>query len=277
MAEPESLRLHADRSGAVHRRRALISWSPLQLVGLGVLGLLAGAINAVAGGGSLFTFPALIAFGLPALTANLSNTVAQCPGYLAIVHGYRPELAGQSHRVRALAPAAALGGAAGVALLEVGSPATFRAVAPALILLACGLLALQPRLRDALMRRGAGGEHPRWGLSLAVGIACAYASYFGAAAGVLLLAVLAVFIVDELQRLNALNRFFILLVNVLAAVLFVLLGPVNWTAIAVLAPTTVIGGRVGVSVVRRLGASTLRAAVLLVGLVAAGYLIATSW
>jgi uncharacterized membrane protein YfcA len=93
----------------------------------------------------------------------------------------------------------------------------------------------------------------------------------------LLLAVLGVFIVDELQRLNALNRFFILLVNVLAAVLFVLLGPVNWTAIAVLAPTTVIGGRVGVSVVRRLGASTLRAAILLVGLVAAGYLIATSW
>jgi uncharacterized membrane protein YfcA len=254
-----------------------MSWSPLQLIGLGVLGLLAGAINAVAGGGSLLTFPALIAFGLPALTANLSNTVAQCPGYLAIVHGYRPELAGQRQRIRGLTPAVVLGGVAGVALLEIGSPATFRVVAPALILLACALLALQSRLRDALERRQAGQEHPRWGLSVAVAIACAYASYFGAAAGVLLLAVLAIFIVEELQRLNALNRFFILLVNVLAAMLFVLLGPVNWTAIAVLAPTTVIGGRVGVSVVRRLGASTLRAAVLLVGLVAAGYLIATSW
>lgn len=254
-----------------------MSWSPLQLVGLGACGLLAGAINAVAGGGGLLTFPAMIAFGLPPLTANLSNTVAQCPGYLAIVHGYRPELSGQSLRIRRLAPVAIAGGAAGVGLLELGSASTFQIVAPALILLACVLLVLQSPLRAALERRHGHGEHSSWGLSLAVAIACAYAAYFGAAAGVLLLGVLGIFIVDELQRLNALNRFFILLVNVLAAVLFVVLGPLSWVAVAVLAPTTIVGGRAGVSIVRRLGAQTLRSAVVLVGLAAAGYLIATYW
>jgi uncharacterized protein len=255
-----------------------MSFSPLEIVALGALGLCAGAVNAVAGGGSLLTFPALIAFGLPPLTANLSNTVAQCPGYLAIVHGYQPELQGQSHRIRALAPAAMIGAAAGVTLLEVGSASTFKVIAPALILVACVLLLTQERLREAILRRRErGGRHSPLQVGLAVGIACAYAAYFGAAAGVLLLAVLGIFIVDELQRLNALNRFFILIVNVLAAVLFVILGPVNWTVIAVLAPTTMIGGRTGVSVVRRLGAETLRAAVAIVGLAAAGYLIATSW
>lgn len=255
-----------------------MSFSPLELVALGALGLCAGAVNAVAGGGTLLTFPVLIAFGLPALTANLSNTVAQCPGYLAIVHGYQPELKGQSHTIRALAPAAVIGAAAGVTLLEVGSAATFRAVAPALILIACVLLLAQTRLREAILRRrGRGGRHSRLEVGVAVGIACAYAAYFGAAAGVLLLAVLGIFIVDELQRLNALNRFFILIVNLLAAVLFIVLGPVNWTVIAVLAPTTIIGGRAGVSVVRKLGAETLRAAVAVIGLAAAGYLIATSW
>lgn len=254
-----------------------MSWSALELVGLGCLGVVAGAINAAAGGGSLITFPALIAFGLPPLTANLSNTVAQCPGYLAIVHGYLPELTGQRDRVRRLLPATLLGGATGVTLLELGSRATFRAAVPALILLACALLIAQPRLRNLLEKREA-AQRPAGGLlHFAVWLACAYAAYFGAAAGVLLLAILAIFLIDELQRLNALNRLLILIVNGLAAVLFVLLGPVNWVAIAVLAPTTIVGGHLGVRVVRKLDAGPLRSIVLLIGLIAAGYLIATSW
>lgn len=256
-----------------------MSWSPLEIVGLGVLGLLAGAVNAVAGGGSLLTFPALIAFGLPPLTANLSNTVAQCPGYLAIAHGYRPELAGQSHRIREFLPAVLIGAVVGVVLLEIGSASTFRVVVPALILIGCVLLLLQTRLRQALaQRRGDDdGRRPRLGVSVGIAVACAYAAYFGAAAGVLLLAVLGIFIVEELQRLNALSRLFILIVNMLAAVLFVILGPVSWVVIVVLAPTTIIGGRVGVAIVRRLGAETLRAVIAVVGLAAAGYLIATYW
>lgn len=253
-----------------------MSWSAAKLIELGALGVAAGALNAAAGGGSLLTFPALVAFGLPSLTANLTNTVAQSPGYAAIVRGYRRELVGQRARVLALTPAALLGGGVGIAALELASPHAFRVAAPALVLIACALLAVQPLIARVLpeVHRA---PRARMAMHLAVGTSCAYASYFGAAAGVLLLAVLAIFLVDDMQRLNALNRLLILLVNVIAAVLFAALGPVSWPAIAVLAPATIVGGRGGVFLVRRLGSTTLRAVVLLIGFGAAGYLIATSW
>jgi uncharacterized membrane protein YfcA len=253
-----------------------VIWSAPELIELGVLGLAAGALNAAAGGGSLITFPALVAFGVPPLTANLSNTVAQCPGYIAIVHGYRPELAGSRRRIVELLPATVLGGAAGVAVLELASPATFRAVVPALVILACVLLVIQPRVSGMLSTHRSARAHQA-GLHIAVAIACAYAAYFGAAAGVLLLAVLGLFVVDDVRRLNPLNRLLIMIVNVLASVLFIALGPLSWPAVAVLAPTTVIGGRAGVSVVRRLGPQALRGTVLVIGVAASAYLVATSW
>jgi uncharacterized membrane protein YfcA len=253
-----------------------VIWGAPELIELGILGLGAGAINAAAGGGSLIIFPALVAFGLPPLTANLSNTVAQSPGYVAIVQGYRPELAGTRRRILELLPAAVLGGAAGVAALELASASTFRAIVPALVILACALLLFQPRISRMIAERRSARARVA-GLHLAVMITCAYAAYFGAAAGVLLLAVLGLFLVDDIQRLNALNRLLIMVVNALAAVLFIVLGPVSWPAIAVLAPTTVIGGRAGVSVVRKLGPATLRATVLLIGVAASAYLAATSW
>jgi len=253
-----------------------VIWGAPELIELGILGLGAGALNAAAGGGSLITFPALVAFGVPPLTANLTNSVAQCPGYIAIAHGYRPELAGTRRRIVELLPAAVLGGAAGVAALELASPAAFRAVVPALVILACVLLAIQPRVAR-MLSEGRAGRARQAGLHVAVAIACAYAAYFGAAAGVLLLAVLGLFLVDDVRRLNALNRLLIMVVNVLAAVLFVVLGPLSWPAVAVLAPTTMIGGRAGVSAVRRLGPRALRATVLLIGVTASAYLVATSW
>lgn len=253
-----------------------VLWNAPNLVELGALGVGAGALNAAAGGGSLLTFPALVAFGLPPLTANLSNSVAQCPGYVAIVGGYRRELRGQRRRIEKLAPATLLGGGAGIAALELGSAHTFKVISPVLVLLACALLLVQPRITSLLSR---GQRQPRAGpgMHVSVAVACAYSSYFGAAAGVLLLAVLTIFVIDHLQRLNALNRFLIMLVNLVAAVLFALLGPVSWPAIAVLAPSTTVGGRAGVGLVRRLGSTALRAVVLLIGAGAAGYLIATSW
>jgi uncharacterized membrane protein YfcA len=253
-----------------------VIWGAPELIELGALGVAAGALNAAAGGGSLITFPALIAFGVPPLTANLSNAVAQCPGYIAIVHGYRPELAGTRGRIVRLLPAAVLGGGAGVAALELASPSAFKAVVPALVILACVLLVVQPRVTRMLSeRRSARGQHVV--LQIAVALSCAYASYFGAAAGVLLLAVLGVFVVDGMQRLNALNRLLIMIVNVLAAVLFIALGPLSWPAIAVLAPSTMLGGWAGVSYVRRLGPGALRVTVLLIGVAASAYLVATSW
>lgn len=251
-------------------------WGAPELVELGFLGLGAGALNAAAGGGGLITFPALVAFGLPPLTANLSNTVAQCPGYLAIVQGYLPELAGTRRRVLALLPAALLGGAGGMAALELAPPSTFRALVPALVIAACVLLALQPRVSRLLESPGS-ARAARAGLQLAVAAACAYAAYFGAAAGVLLLAILAVFIADDVRRLNALNRLLIFFVNAGAALLFVILGPVSWPAVAVLAPTTVVGGRGGVSLVRRLGPAALRATVLAIGAAASVYLVVSTW
>ena len=251
-------------------------WGVPELVELGCLGVGAGALNAAAGGGSLVVFPALVAFGLPSLTANLSGTVAQIPSYAAIVQGYLPELAGTRQRVVALLPAALLGGGVGIAALELASPATFRAVVPALVILACLLLAVQPRLTRLLPDRHPTRAH-RTAFQLAVAGACAYAAYFGAAAGVLLLAVLAVFVADDVRRLNALNRLLIFVVNAVAAVLFVVLGPIDWAAVAILAPTTIVGGRGGVTLVRRLGPAALRATVLTIGAVGSVYLVINTW
>jgi uncharacterized membrane protein YfcA len=249
-----------------------VSGSLGEIVLLALAGVLAGAINAVAGGGSLITFPVLLALGLPALTANISNSIAQSPGYLSVAIGYRRELRGQGARVRRLAPLALAGGAAGVVALHLGSHDTFRAVVPWLVLLACALLALQPRLRRRI-EEGRLSPPPTFVLDVVMVLSGAYIAYFGAAAGVLLLAVLAVLVTDTLQRLNALNRLLVLLVNLPASIALAILGPVDWVAVAVLAPTTLIGGSLGVVVARRLSDRLLRIAVIVLGLSVAGYLL----
>lgn len=208
----------------------------------------------------------LIATGLPPLTANVTNTVAQMPGYLSIVEGYRPDLRGQGPRIRALLAPTLVGALAGVGLLALGGEETFEAVVPWLILGACALLAIQPRLAARLRAR----TEERTGLSapllLAVAAGAAYASYFGAAAGVLLLAILAVGISDRLQRLNALNRFLVLLANAIAVPALILVAPVDWAAVAVLAPATLIGGAAGARLARRLADHHLRGAVIVLGI-----------
>lgn len=207
----------------------------------------------------------LIATGLSPLTANVTNTVAQMPGYLSIVEGYRPDLKGQAPRIRALLVPTAIGALAGVGLLALGGDDTFETVVPWLVLGACALLAVQPRLKNRLQR----SEEERTGLStpliLAVAVGAAYASYFGAAAGVLLLAVLAVGISDRLQRLNALNRFLVLLANAIAVPALIFVSPVDWPSVAVLAPATLIGGAVGARLARRLDDRVLRVSVITLG------------
>jgi uncharacterized membrane protein YfcA len=229
-------------------------------------------VNAVAGGGSLLSFPVLIATGLPPLTANVTNTVAQMPGYLSIVEGYRPDLRGQGPRIRALIAPTLIGALAGVGLLALGGDETFEVVVPWLILGACALLAVQPRLAARLRAR----TEERTGLSaplvLAVAAGAAYASYFGAAAGVLLLAILALGISDRLQRLNALNRFLVLVANAIAVPALILVAPVDWAAVAVLAPATLVGGAIGARLARRLPDHILRAAVIVLGIGVAAWL-----
>lgn len=236
-------------------------------------GFLAGAVNAVAGGGSLLTFPALVATGMAPLTANISNTVAQLPGYVSVVEGYRRDLVGQAPRMRALAAPTILGAFAGVGLLKLGGESGFEAVVPWLVLGACILLALGPRLRAAVAERTDGGFRASPGLLAAVFASGAYASYFGAAAGVLLLAVLALGVADGLQRLNALNRALVLVANLAAAPALIVLGPVDWTAVAVIAPATLVGGAVGARVARRLRDDVLRWSVIGLGVVVAVWLL----
>ncbi len=228
--------------------------------------LLAGGINAIAGGGSLVLFPALLAVGLPPLAANVTNSVAVWPGYLGTAAGYRPELGGQARTVLALGLTSVLGGAAGSALLLTTDESVFEAVVPLLVIAAALLLAVQARV-TALVQRlpGSGGGLRSPLLHAAVFAASVYGGYFGGALGVVLLAVLAVFLAGDLQRLNALRTVVALLVNTVALVAFALLGPVDWTVVAVAAPCALLGGYLGARVARRLPAQALRWTVVVFG------------
>jgi uncharacterized protein len=244
---------------------------PTTLAAVGAVGVLAGALNAVAGGGSLVLFPALIAAGLPPLAANVTNTVAIWPGYVGTALGYRAELAGQRRTTLGLSVTSLLGGATGAALLLTTPEAVFDAVVPALVVLASLLLALQARVTAVVQRLpGSAGGPGSPLLHLALFAAGVYGGYFGGALGVVLLAVLAVFLPGDLQRLNALRSVLSLLVNTVALVAFALLGPVEWPVVAVCAPACLLGGYLGARAARRLPAAALRRVVVLFG-VAVGF------
>jgi len=245
----------------------------LLLIGAGGL---AGAVNAAAGGGSLISFPALLIAGLPALTANVTNTVALCPGYLGGVTGLRSDLVGQAPRVRALGATAALGAVLGVVLLEVSPPATFRAVVPFLLLLGCGLLAFQPQVAAAVARRRGSRPQSLVAVQPAAFAAGAYGAYFGAGLGVVLLAVLGVLTPETLPRLNALKAYLTLLINASAAALFIVVAPISWSGVLIMAPSSLIGGRLGAALSRRISAPSLRVGVVTIGIAVAVALIAVA-
>lgn len=246
----------------------------LELLGIGAAGFVAGAINAVAGGGSLISFPALVAIGYPPITANATNTVALVPGYLGGSIGYRRELVGQERRLRRLGAISVCGALVGSVLLVVSPPALFRTIAPILIVLSCVLLVTAPRIqrrRDPL--RGDAGR----GKTLVVQFATAvYGAYFGAGVGILMLATFSVLIDDDLQRLNALKGAVSLIISGVAAVAFALLGRVGWTAAAVIAVTSLAGGRIGVIPARLLKPGQLRGFVLGAGILAAVWLVVSA-
>ena len=238
-----------------------------ELVLVAVAGLLAGVLNAVAGGGSLVLFPALLVAGLPPLSANVTNTVAIWPGYVGTALGYRAELAGQRGRTLALAATALGGGTVGAVLLLTTPEQVFGAVVPYLVITASLLLAVQAAVtRWARRLPGFGGADRSPLLHGSLFLAAVYGGYFGGALGVILLAVLAVFVADHLQRLNALKAVLSLLVNTVALVAFALLGPVVWTAVAVASPAALAGGYLGAGLARRLPATGLRAVVVVFGL-----------
>jgi uncharacterized membrane protein YfcA len=239
-----------------------------------VAGVAAGAVNAIAGGGSLISFPALLAAGLPGVTANVTNAVAVLPGYLGGTIAYRRELEGQRPRVVVLGLTTALGGVAGAALLIVSPADVFEAIVPFLILAACGLLAAQPWLSKRLKPPSAAHDAHRSPRLYAAAFATAvYGGYFGAGLGIMLLAVLALALDDELHRLNALKGLLSFVIGAAAVAFFVAFGPVHWGAAGIMAVASFGGGQAGVVVARRLPAPLLRGLVIGFGVIVAIWLL----
>lgn len=239
--------------------------TPEGIVVIVLAGMAAGAINTIVGSGSLITFPTLLAFGYPPVVANVSNTLGLVPGSISGAVGYRRELAGQRARIIRYGLAAAAGGLTGGLLLLAAPESAFEAIVPFLILFACLLMAVQPRLaRFMAQRRGAEAGHPL-ALTVAVFLTGIYGGYFGAAQGVILIALLAIFLTDDLQRLNGLKNVLAGVVNAVAAVLFILVAPVDYQVALLLAIGSIIGGQLGATVGRRLPAPVLRVAVVSVG------------
>lgn len=230
------------------------------VVGAALAGLAAGLVNALAGGGSLISFPALTALGLPPLTANLTNTVALTPGYLGAAWAQRRDLGQQGLRCLWLVPLALAGGVAGGQLLLVSDERLFLALVPWLILLGSALVALQTPLRRWLsllpLAGGAAGVPPLAGALVA--LAAVYGGYFGAGLSVILLGVLAITLPDSLTRLNALKQLLALAANGGAALVFLFSGRVAWPPAVALALGAAVGGGLGGRLVGRLAVETLR-------------------
>ncbi|HLY15166.1 MAG TPA: sulfite exporter TauE/SafE family protein, partial [Candidatus Limnocylindrales bacterium] len=209
--------------------------SPIEALAILAAGLAAGTINTIVGSGSLITFPTLLAFGYAPVLANVSNTVGLVPGSLSGAIGYRRELGGQRGRVIRLGLAAAVGGLTGGLLLLVLPATTFQRIVPILILGSVVLIAIQPRLSRAMGdRRVAGAEHTV-PLVITLYLTGIYGGYFGAGQGVIMMALLGVFLPDDLQRLNGLKNVLAVLINGVAALLFILLSPIAWPAAILLA------------------------------------------
>lgn len=237
-------------------------------------GMAAGGVNAVIGSGSLITFPTLLAFGYAPVTANVSNNVGLVPGSISGAIGYRRELRGQGTRARTLAMGSGLGGLVGAVLLLTLPSDVFDAIVPALVLTACALMVLQPRLSRWVAERRGVRRRDIGPAPLAVAfLAGIYGGYFGAAQGVILLATLGVLVPDDLVRTNALKNVLAGTVNGVAAVVFILFADVAWSAAALIAIGAVIGGALGARAGRRIPAAVLRALVVMLGVGVAAYLV----
>ena len=239
-----------------------------QLVFVATAAAAAGFTNAIAGGGTLLSFPALVACGLPGVVANVTSTVALCPGFLGATLAQRRLLAGQGRRALLLLPVAAVCAVGGALLLLHSGEAAFTHVVPFLLVLAAGLIALQPYLRGWIARhRHAVAEG--W-VVLPVAAATVYGGYFGAGMSVIILGSLAILLDDTLVRVNALKQVVSLVVNVAAATTFVIAGHVAWAAALVMAIAALAGGALGGLLASRVPGGVLRALIVVIALALAG-------
>lgn len=219
----------------------------------------AGIVNAVGGGGTLISFPTLVALGAGRVPANVTNAVALCPGYFGGTYAQRKDLDHDRGTLRDLAIAAGAGGLTGSVLLIVSGEAVFKQIVPYLILLACALLVTQNWIRRVLrIGQRTAEAHSRWAPLPAVFAASIYGGYFGAGLGIMLLAILGLLYADPLTRLNALKQGLSFVINIVAALFFVLSGKVIWSLALAMAPASLIGGAIGGRLVGRLNPQVMR-------------------
>lgn len=235
--------------------------------------VLAGAINAMAGGGTLISFPALVALGVPAVNANITNTVSLLPGYLAGSVAQRDDLRPQLANARLLSAVSAVGGLVGSVLLVILPASAFRASVPYLILLSCGLLAFGDRLRFSPRSTADGAHGPGAGrrvlFLVSIFLGAAYGGFFGAGLGIMLLALLALFSLESLTKLNALKQALSFVINLVAAVFFLFSGKVTWILVPIMAVGSLLGGFLGGRLVKVINSTLLRRVVVLAGIAVA--------
>jgi uncharacterized membrane protein YfcA len=238
-----------------------------EILCIAVAGLAAGTINTVVGSGTLITFPVLLAFGFAPVTANVSNTIGLVPGSVSGAIGYRRELRGQAGRALRLGSMSVLGGVTGAVLLLVLPASAFKAIVPVFIAIALVLTVLQPRLARSLANREIDLQRPGHPLTaLAVFLTGVYGGYFGAAQGIILLAILGVALTQDLQRTNALKNVLAGLVNGVAGVYFTIAAHVRWDAAGLIAAASIVGAQLGARYGRRLPPDALRGLIVLVGI-----------
>ena len=247
-----------------------------EVLAIALAGLAAGTINTVVGSGTLITFPVLLAFGYAPVTANVSNTIGLVPGSLSGAIGYRRELAGQRVRAVRLGVASVLGGITGAVLLLVLPASAFETIVPLFIGLALVLVVLQPHLSRLLARHAADPER-RGGIltTLALYATGVYGGYFGAAQGILLLAILGLALAQDLHRTNALKNVLAGLVNGVAGVVFIVVAHVEWGPAAIIACGSVLGAQLGARYGRRLPPAALRGLIVVIGVTAIVRLLVT--
>jgi uncharacterized membrane protein YfcA len=247
-----------------------------EVLSIALAGLAAGTINTLVGSGTLITFPVLLAFGYPPVTANVSNTIGLVPGSVSGAIGYRRELAGQGGRVMRLGAMSVLGGVTGAVLLLVLPASAFKAIVPVFIAIALALVVFQPRLNDWLLRREVDMRREGGALTaLAVYATGVYGGYFGAAQGILLLGILGVALSQDLQRTNALKNVLAGMVNGVAGVYFALAAHVEWAPAGIIAGASIVGAQLGARYGRRLEPRPLRAIIVVVGILAIVRLLVT--
>jgi uncharacterized membrane protein YfcA len=243
--------------------------SVLEAVAIFAAGIVAGTINTVVGSGTLFTFPVLLGFGYAPVTANVSNTIGLVPGSASGAIGYRRELEGQEGRLGLLAGFSLTGGVVGAILLLTLPASAFKDIVPGFIVVALVLIILQPRINRFLARRGSGrGDRPGPLALLGVFAGGIYGGYFGAAQGIMVLAILSLSIEESLQRLNAVKVVLTGAVNLVSGIVFIFFAHVAWAPAGLIAGGSVLGGVVGARVGRRLPAPVLRGVIVVVGVAA---------